>query len=156
MHASCCGWEMLIGLTPGVKNLCTFTISSKVFRGQTVITLSCNALPDFQKNGPLELLSPLTFASETWAIASPHMRMCLRWRRYPSVCACTCVLMCCSGAVTRLAQLSHNMTMMDRKRQAAKIHRGRPERLESERIKHSKDKSSGMRRERAGNWETTH
>lgn len=37
--------------------------------------------------------------------------------------------MCCSGAVTRLAQLSHNMTMMDRKRQAARIHRGRPERL---------------------------
>lgn len=42
----------------------------------------------------------------------------------------TCVLMCCSGAVTRLAQLSHNMTMMDRKRQAARIHRGRPERLQ--------------------------
>ena len=41
----------------------------------------------------------------------------------------TCVLMCCSGAVTRLAQLSHNITMMDRKRQAAKIQRGSPERL---------------------------
>lgn len=41
----------------------------------------------------------------------------------------TCVLTCCSGAVTRLAQLSHSMTMMDRKRQAARIHRGRPERL---------------------------
>lgn len=45
---------------------------------------------------------------------------------------CTCVLMCCSGAVTRLAQLSHSMTMIDRKRQAAKIHRGRPERLQKE------------------------
>lgn len=44
----------------------------------------------------------------------------------------TCVLTCCSGAVTRLAQLSHNMTMMDRKRHAAKIHRGSPERLQSE------------------------
>lgn len=48
----------------------------------------------------------------------------------PSLGPLTCVLMCCSGAVTRLAQLSHNMTMMDRKRQAARIHRGRPERLQ--------------------------
>ncbi|TNN53828.1 hypothetical protein EYF80_035973 [Liparis tanakae] len=31
-----------------------------------------------------------------------------------------------------LAQLSHNMTMMDRKRHAAKIHRGRPERLQND------------------------
>lgn len=41
----------------------------------------------------------------------------------------TWVLTCCSGAVTRLAQLSHSITMMERKRQAARIQRGRPERL---------------------------
>lgn len=41
----------------------------------------------------------------------------------------TWVLTCCSGAVTKLAQLSHSITMMERKRQAARIQRGRPERL---------------------------
>ena len=41
----------------------------------------------------------------------------------------TWFLMCCSGAVTRLAQLSHSMTITDRKRHAARIQRGRPERL---------------------------
>lgn len=78
----------------------------------------------------------LGFVSETYLTYSifipPRACICLLLRVF------TCVLMCCSGAVTRLAQLSHNMTMIDRKRQAAKIHRGRPERLENERVEHKK------------------
>lgn len=63
----------------------------------------------------------------------------------------TCVLMCCSGAVTRLAQLSHSMTMMDRKRQAAKIQRGRPERLER-----GQEEELGETRDGQKNKETTY
>lgn len=51
----------------------------------------------------------------------------------------TCVLTCCSGAVTRLAQLSHSITMMDRNRQAASIQRGRPERLQRDKERKNDD-----------------
>lgn len=58
----------------------------------------------------------------------------------------TCVLTCCSGAVTRLAQLSHSITMMDRKRQAARIQRGRPERLQRDKERQMMAANTGLMR----------
>lgn len=57
----------------------------------------------------------------------------------------TCVLTCCSGAVTRLAQLSHSITMMDRNKQAASIQRGRPERLQRDKERKVTIANTGLR-----------
>lgn len=114
-------------------------------------SLSCKVLLDFQTAPLLALPSVL---SHLWICERNVLSHCFPSRVHAITpvralsCVRTCVLMCCSGAVTRLAQLSHNMTMMDRKRQAAKIHRGRPERLQSQK---EGDRRSGMRLERGRN-----
>lgn len=52
--------------------------------------------------------------------------------------------MCWSGAVTKLAQLSQSITMMDRNKQAARIQRGNPERLDMQPKKSCSDCGASM------------